>query len=425
MMPDVIGRRDLDNPANGTAGIGADAILHETAKPPRKIRSATPSSVRLVNRAIILNLIRVHAPVSRAELSERSGIFRSNVSEIVDELIERGLVREERAVPVGRGRVPIHLYLNDTGFRVLGISIRPDRTQVAYAGLSGEIQRSTSFETPRSPRQLMGELRTVIRQMRAAVADDSGRSFEQLCVSVPGLVDAERGRILWAPGLPEYSDCALREAVERIARVPVFVDNDGNLAALAEMWLEDKSGLRLENFVFLEVGDYGVGGGIILNRRIYRGHDSRFVAEFGHMVVDPAGPRCKCGRRGCWELFVCNRATWARCTSATFAPERFHELVHAAAKGDAREWKAFRDTARFLTLGISNIVLALNPEVVILGGRITDLWDRISPVIEEAHLRSGVELRVRRARLQPDSLFLQGAVSYAAGRAFTQPSLGW
>ncbi|HWQ54007.1 MAG TPA: ROK family transcriptional regulator [Bryobacteraceae bacterium] len=391
----------------------------------RKYHSATPSSIRAVNRAILLNLIRLQAPISRAGLSERTGIFRSNVSEIVDELIESGLVREKRAVPVGRGRVPFHLYLNDAGFRVLGISIRPDKTHAAYAGLGGEIQNSLSFATPKTPRGLMNELRLAIREMRSWIPDASGHLFEQICVSIPGLADAARGRVLWVPALPEYSDFALGEELEKLAGAPVSVDNDNNLAALAEMWLEDKSEMRLDNFVFLEIGDVGVGAGLILNHEIYRGHDSTFAAEFGHMVVDPSGPRCECGRRGCWELFVSNRATWARCTNLEFDAARFEELIQSGLSGDRRVAKAFRETADRLSLGISNIVLALNPEVVVVMGRITKLWHIIRPVVEGVRMRSGIKVCVRPARLQTENAFLQGAVSYAVSKAFAQPNLGW
>jgi predicted NBD/HSP70 family sugar kinase len=392
---------------------------------PRKIRSATPASVRGVNRAIILSLIRLHAPISRAGLSEKSGIFRSNVSEIVDGLIASGLVRERRAVPVGRGRVPFHLYLNDPGFHVLAVSIRPDSTQVAFAGLTGEIRKSLRFETPQAPRQFIKEVRTAVRTLRHSMPESTGQPFEQACVSVPGLVDAARGRVLWLPALPDYSGFPLREELEKIAGIPVTLDNDSNLAALAEMWLEDQSGTRLDDFVFLEIGDFGAGAGVVLNHSLYRGHDSTFVAEFGHMVVDPAGPQCECGRRGCWELFVCNRSTWARWSPSEFRAERFAEMIQAAKKGERRAVKAFQETAHYLSVGISNIVLAFNPEVVLVTGRIAGIWDIVGPVVVNAPTRLGVKLSVRPARLQTDEMFLQGAVSYAVGQAFAQPDLGF
>jgi predicted NBD/HSP70 family sugar kinase len=391
----------------------------------RQIRTAKPSSIRDVNRAIILNLIRLHSPVSRAELSERTGIFRSNVSEIVEQLIKAGLVREERAVPVGRGRVPFHLYLNDTGFRVLGVSVRPDQTQVAYAGLSGEIQKSLSFPTPEQPDQLMNGLRGAIKKMRGWIPEHPERPWEQLCVSMPGLVDANEGKILWIPAMPSYSGFPLKAHLEKLAGVEVSVDNDSNLAALAEMWMEDKGGISLNNFVFVEIGDIGVGAGVILKHEIYRGHDSTFIAEFGHMVVDPAGPRCSCGRLGCWELFVANRATWERVYTEKFEPGRFHTLVDAARHGDAAALDSARRTAEHLSIGLANIVMAFNPEVVIVAGRITEIWDLIQPIIEQVPMRSGVRLNIRPARLETDTLFLQGAVSFAVSKAFAQPDLGW
>ena len=113
--------------------------------------TATPQTIRHVNRSILLNLIRLHQPVSRAELSRITGMHRSNISVIVEELIAEGLLREERAKPVGRGRVPFFLYVSEDSVYVLGVNLRVSETTIALGQLSGKIEKFTSFDTPKDP----------------------------------------------------------------------------------------------------------------------------------------------------------------------------------------------------------------------------------------------------------------------------------
>ena len=151
------------------------------------IRPATPSSVRAVNRSIVLNLIRLYEPVSRAQLAQRTGIFRSSVSDIVDQLVEEGLLVERHAAPRGRGRVPVMLYLNPDGFPVLGVSIQPTKTLVAVAGLTAEAHQTLFFETPQKPRDFVHKLSKTIEQLGEQHGRGTSRPFEELGVSVPGL----------------------------------------------------------------------------------------------------------------------------------------------------------------------------------------------------------------------------------------------
>ncbi|WP_321477232.1 ROK family transcriptional regulator [uncultured Paludibaculum sp.] len=389
------------------------------ASPALLVQTATPSTVRDVNRRIILNLIRLHQPISRADLSAQTGISRSNISEIVDELVLMGMVKEKQAEPSKRGRVPIHLSLNDDGFRVLGISIRADVTSVAYAGLSGRAQKVVSFPTPSTPQKFA-------RMLASKSIHGSSGFFQHVGVSVPGLVNAESGEVLWLPALPEYAGFPLATAIQDVVGVPVTADNDCNLGALADLWLSAEEIAGLQNFVFLEIGAIGVGAGLILGREVYHGHDGRFAAEFGHMIVDPGGPQCRCGRQGCWELFVCGQAAWQRYRgSEPFDANSMPTLLAEARQGAPDAMRALEETARYLSIGISNIVLALNPELIVIAGEITAAWDMVGPMIENKFAPSKIAIRVRPASLSPEDLFLQGAISLALNNAFAKPRIGW
>src|SRR5581483_380862 len=296
------------------------------------IHTATPSSVRAVNRSIVLGLIRRQQPISRAQLARLTGIFRSSVSDIVDELLAEELIREERSAPSQRGRVPMSLTLNDSGHRVVGLNIRPVYCQIASAGLSGTIGRSLTFPTPASPNDLVQAVGKWIRQLRKDRPQGESEDFQRIVIAIPGHVDVSTGRISWTPTHTELSGFPITEQIWEHTGIEALADNDCNAGALSELWLssgEKKD--RSTDFIFLNVSDFGAGAGAVLNGDVYLGHDARFAAEIGHMVVDANGPMCRCERRGCWELYISNEATWRRVhPRSPFSLEGFSELLEDA-----------------------------------------------------------------------------------------------
>jgi predicted NBD/HSP70 family sugar kinase len=368
-----------------------------------QITTATPSTVRDV------------------DLSNRTGIFRSSVSAIVDDLVQDGLLIEERAVPKGRGRVPVNLFLNPNGFCVLGVSIRAFKTRVAAAGLTGEIQSSVSFATPQDPATWIKEFAKALKRVR----NESGDPFKQVGISVPGMVNRETGEILMAPALPQFAGFRVAGEVSQVTGVEAIAENDSNLGALAELWLHETEMAGVRDLVFVEVGELGVGAGLMIRGDLYTGHDHTWVGEFGHMIIDPSGPPCNCGRRGCWELYVCDRATWHRYDPNTeYTAERFDHLIQLAQAGDARAIRALRATAEYLSLGISNIVLGLNPQRVVVAGEIAKVWGLIQHTAESAYSAGRVPLHLYPARFAPEVLSMQGAIVLALRRAFAAPKLG-
>lgn len=390
-----------------------------------RISTATNETVRELNKSIILNLIRLHQPISRKGLSDRTGIFPSNISAIVEELLAEGLVVEERARAVSRGRVPVNLFLNPNGFRVLGISIRDDRTALAWAGLPGRIISTHSFATPQSPTVFMRELKKSYSTMWAKLDRADRNRVQRVGISVPGLVLPENGRILMTPSLPQFAGYPLGQAVADQFGAPVILDNDSNIGTLAEVWLNEAEVTGLHDFVLLAIGPVGVGAGVFLNSQPYRGHDLAWVGEYGHMVIDPKGPQCSCGRRGCWELFVSDQATWRRFQPRSrYSAEGFQRLIRLAQARDTKALDAFHQTAEYLSLGLSNITFALNPSAIVVAGEIAKVWNLIGHTAQTAWASPRVSPRVRLCRLPLDELYLQGAVVLALQHVFAQPRVG-
>ena len=387
--------------------------------------TATPQTIRHVNRSILLNLIRLRQPVSRAELSRITGMHRSNTSVIVEDLIAEGLLREERAKPVGRGRVPFFLYVSEDSVYVLGVNLRVSETTIALGQLNGKIEKFTSFDTPKDPELFVQMLDREIRRLLMTVRPSLRKSVRNLIVSVPGHIHSKTQGDVWIPALPTYSGFSLRAAIEDKTGIPTDVMNNASLGALAEMWLEEMQHINLKDFIFLLIGDVGTGSGLIFHHQLYLGHDLTFAGEFGHMVIDPAGPKCACGKKGCWQMYVCDRATWERYQPAKqFTPAGFQQFLQSAKDREPRAIAALRETAKYLALGISNISQALNPEVVIFGGEITKLWEILEPEIAKHLSKLNTSTAIRPAKDSMDQLFLQGAIHLGLRKIFDPPTIG-
>jgi predicted NBD/HSP70 family sugar kinase len=390
------------------------------------VKVASPASIREVNRSILLRLIRKHQPVSRAELARITGFFRSTVSSILDEFLAESLVTEEPRKTRSRGRSSLSLHLNNDSYRVLGLSIRPTECKLAYAGLSGHIQKTWSFATPSTPQQLVQHAGNAMAQAAREIGLRGAERFRRIGISVPGLVDA-RGKILWTPTHPELTDFPLSERIEADTGVAAVAENDADACALSELWLTDGDPISARpDFVVLNVGDFGAGCGVVIDGHIYFGHNGQFAGEFGHMVIEASSKEvCRCGRRGCWELFVTNQATWRRYRPrSSFRAERFEEMLTLAQMGDTAALQAVREMADHLALGLSNIGFAFNPAEIVISGRIARVWNLIRPALEHAHRAPQLRYRVRVARLGDDDLMLHGAVCLALREKFAIPRFG-
>ncbi len=394
---------------------------------PLEIRTARPSSVRAVNRSIMLELIRRFQPISRADLARMTGIFRSSVSEIIDELVEQGWLTEEQTSAPGRlGRIPKNLSLNELSYPVLGINVRPKYFQLAFAGLNGHIRKSLKFETPGSPKELVRALTRAIKVMHKELGWHGDSQFRRMGIAIPGHVDATSGEIVWVPTHTELNGFPIGATMEKLTGIPAVADNDCNLGALSELWLtSQKTKDKSDDFVFLNVSDFGTGAGVVVDGELFCSHDGHFAAEVGHMVIDRNGPLCSCGRHGCWELFVSNNATWRRVyPDQPYNDESFLEMLAQARSGNKACLASLQKTAEYLSLGISNIGFLFNPAEIVVAGRITWVWDLLQERVNQAFGSQRLGFRIRPAHLSADDPLLHGAVCLALRDIFAGPKFG-
>ena len=342
---------------------------------PERIQGASSEVVRDINRRIVLNLIRTRHPISRADLARLCGLQRSTISLIVEQLIKESWVIEGPTGRLPRGRRPTFLRLNEERV-IIGVDIRPTQTTVALADANGKFTSREVMNTPPDPKTAVDEL---IQSIRRIMASCRGKKLEGVGVSLPGRFNHSSDRLIFAPNL-KWRDYDLRTPLLKATGVEVELENAANACVLATVWFEHKESCR--NLVVVTVSE-GIGTGVMLNGQLVRGM-SGMAGEFGHVPLDPKGPVCGCGGRGCWEVFGSNRAALRYYLESGSQPEglSFSDLMSRADHGDVRAVKALETMAHYLGRGMRMIVAGLAPERIVVVGELTRAWDRFGPVIE-------------------------------------------
>jgi predicted NBD/HSP70 family sugar kinase len=336
---------------------------------------ASSEIARDINRDVVLELIRTRQPVSRADLSRISGLQPSTVSAIVEQLVSEQWITEGPAARRPRGRRPTLLTLN-TDMVIVVADIRPTQAIIAVVDLNG---RFFSHETVTLLKDPHRGIEKIIETMERLIAQHPTKSFEGIGISLPGRVDPVTQRLILAPNLP-WSDFDIQGAIESRIPLKVEMDNAANTCLLAELWFGNMDGVR--NAVLVTISE-GVGSAILANGQLVTGK-SGLAGEFGHIAIDPNGPKCGCGRVGCWEMFASSRAAIAYYSE--LQPKAPHpsvmELLKLAEDGDEAALKALNRQAVFLARGLRVITTALSPELILLTGGLTASWSRFGPIVE-------------------------------------------
>lgn len=335
-------------------------------------RRAGIGEVRRNNLEVVLRHLAGRGRASRAEIASSTGLTRATVSRLTSELIELGLVHETGRVAGQTGRPGTGLELDGRRVLAVGAEINVDAITAVVRDLSGRerARRRHVMDAARlGPESSVHRLaRLCERAVEEVAGGDPAVRLAAVSVAIPGVVDATQSVVVDAPNL-RWNDVPLAAMVQATlpTGVPVVIDNDANFAALAEFWSGPLAGTP--NLVYI-VGDVGIGGGIIVGGRALAGNGGR-AGEVGHMCVDPRGPRCGCGRRGCWEALVGLNAflQLLGAESEFHRPEVRVQAVLERAKGrDPAVVRALETLGSWIGLGAANIVNVISPDIVILGG---------------------------------------------------------
>lgn len=389
----------------------------------RKANVARSNTIRDINRQIVLNYVRERGPISRAEIAHETALQRSTVSLIVEELRVDGLIEEVSGESTG-GRPPILLSLRTAVAVAIGVDVGTNRTIVATSDLAGRVLEEESFDTDPDPEETTRRITDSARKLVRRNND----TIEGIGVSLPGLVNSD-GTELFVPTF-NWRDLPLAKALHEGTGLPVTMDNDANAAALAELWFGRPEIREVRDFILVLVED-GVGTGIVFDGQVYRGENGA-AGEFGHMTIGSGAPvACASGSRECWEAFASERSALARYRSFTSGSNgasevTFSGLVDRALRGEAAASQALKETAKYLSIGIANLIRGLAPEAVIVGGPIVRSWpviaEDIKTTIESTTCRGLPSTRIIASTLGPEPT-LMGALSLVLASKFASVSV--
>jgi N-acetylglucosamine repressor len=403
----------------------------------RNYRLATRATPREVNRRIVLNLIREHQPISRAELARRMNVRRAALTAIVRDLLQAGDIYETGPAASVRGRRPTLIRVQTSGRLAVAVDVRPGKTSIALADFSGAVLDRRVFDTPREPADLAKTLVSHVESILASRAATGGETpgLYGIGIVVPGMVDRRSGQILYAPRLG-WRDVHLRDAVRKHLDVPVSVESAPIACALARLWLMTGEPRAVNNFAYVSVSD-GVGVGIVMSGEVLRG-EHHTAGELGHVSLDPSGPLCACGKRGCWEAFACNSSTIARYAEAVAGPKSngakarrapaVEEIIRRAQVGEPAAVAVLTETGRQIGRGLAAVVSAYNPKRLYIGGEVTAAWELIEKPIRSALVEGTLTDAARATPVYPDSnpaeYRLLGAVALVAAPSFAALRVG-
>ena len=341
-------------------------------------RPADQAGLRRGNLALLVRTLREHGALSRAQLAVRSGLSKATVSSLVTDLETRGLVHDAGVSAGGQGRPGQLVDLRSASVCGLGVDVHVGHVGVLVTDLAGEVlhQRRVFCDVPGiGAERTLDQLAELANDALDTVAGMVG-PLAGVTVSVPGLVDTKAGSVTFSPRL-RWRDVQVADGLAArtgLGLDHIAVDNDANLGAMAELTAMNTSAHQVDDLVYL-TGDYGIGGGVVSGGRLVRGSIG-FAGEIGHMAMDPLGPYCSCGRRGCWETQVGLGALLHACADPddpirdpTLDLDQRMRMVRARAEQhDRRTLDALHQIGTALGLGVSFLVNLLNPAVVVLGG---------------------------------------------------------
>lgn len=335
------------------------------------------TSVRKSNQ--LLRLIRASQPIMRTEIASRLSIDKSTVSEHVKPLVAAGILREQIYSHAGKRRAR---YLSFAADELIfgGVNLGVRRSQIGLTTLGGEVSDEIEFETPEKAADALAQAR---RSLNELLLDQPGRTLAVVGVSVPGMADERRRRLVFAPNLGWRNVDIEKAFASTEARI--VVDNDSTAAAMyeARLKIRDAEDGLMSNFILVRSGT-GIGVGLVIGSEVYRGTGAgRGVAgEFGHMTILAGGKPCVCGNRGCWEKYAS-----ASSASALYLGDRppklgekvprFVEIVSKASVGDVRSRKTLEKIGEYLGIGIANVIMGVGIPRVVISGRLVYGWEFI------------------------------------------------
>ncbi len=340
----------------------------------------------------ILRTIKERGIVSRTELQSMTNLSWGTITNTTRELLNRNLIREEGALQTKAGRKPVRLAINPDSHSLVGIDLNCETLRCMATNLCGDalFESYRQYEISLAPEAVLDLVLNMVQEALHSPKVE-GRICLGIGVGAPGSIDAAAGILRVAPRLPGWVNVPVRDYLQHRLPVPVLLEHDPNCLALAERWFGHAGSAEDVHCLMLGAG---VGMGFLLNGEIYRGSQQQ-AGEFGHTTVNPEGPVCACGNRGCLEAYCSSQAVIQAIRSHPEKQSEFlrnifaqrtptlEEISDAATNGDQSALDALRDMGTYLGIGLANLVNILNPELIVLSGPMLAVAQHFLPALDE------------------------------------------
>jgi glucokinase-like ROK family protein len=386
--------------------------------------------IRGINLSLLLNLIQANRPISRADLARHSGLSPATVSGIVNHLVRDGLVVEKAVGDSSGGRPPIMLALNPDAGYVVGVKLTETTVVTALTDLNAQVRQRLTVPLAGAddPETVSDALSRAVTQLMRASGLNRAR-LRGVGVGLAGIINASRDTLRYSP-IFNWRNVPIRQMLRKRLRVPVYIDNDVNTLTMAEKWFG--AGRGVDDFLTITIGR-GIGMGIVVRGQFYRGSNGG-GGEFGHIVIDPNGPVCDCGKRGCLEAFASDPALLRDAAAAIQAGRllgltkrslTIERLVDAAQRGNETAQQLFADAGRWLGMSIANLINVFNPKLILISGEgVRNGEAMFEPMREAIHALAVPELLAdAEIRIEPlgDDAWARGAASLVLHELFKPP----
>lgn len=329
-------------------------------------------AIKYHNKKMVLDIIREHRPITRSELSKRTGMSAMSIGRIVAELCEEGLIEETSLTSGSVGRKAVKWDIVPDGRYAIGVDIQRRQLVIGVMNLAETLVHSRNIEcTTQSmtPDQTVTLLAGAIGEMLEALQISSAKVVA-IGIGIPGVVDHENGIVSLSEALG-WRQVPLVQKVEQLTGIRTIVDNDLKVKILGEYLYGSAQGS--DKAVLIHVGK-GIGSSLILNGRVFRG-DANSAGELGHMTLEPLGTLCECGKRGCLQMYIDDRALLSEARKAGQPMDEITQLFDAARNGDGWAAELLDRAALYISVTINNIMCLYNSETVILSGNFVEQYE--------------------------------------------------